>query len=62
MAFFKNFLKPKWQHDNPDIRRQAMTDLVSTEQLLTFIQQEPEPELRQLAVERINDQNTLGEL
>lgn len=62
MAFFKNFLKPKWQHDNPDIRRQAMTDLVSTEQLLTFIQQESEPELRQLAVERINDQNTLDEL
>jgi len=62
MAFFKNFLKPKWQHDNPDIRRQAMTDLVSTEQLLTFIQQEPEPELRQLAVERINDQSTLDEL
>lgn len=62
MAFFKNFLKPKWQHDNPDIRRQAMADLVSTEQLLTFIQQEPEPELRQLAVERINDQATLDEL
>ena len=62
MAFFKNFLKPKWQHENPDIRREAIADLDSTEQLLTFIKQEPLAELRKLAVERIKDEKTLDEL
>ena len=62
MAFFKNFLKPKWQHENPDVRREAIADLDSTEQLLTFIQQESEAELRKLAVERISDEKTLDEL
>ncbi len=62
MAFFKKFLKPKWQHENPEIRRQALADLDSTEQLLTFLQQESDSELRILAVKRITDPDTLESL
>lgn len=62
MEFIKKFLKPKWQHNNPDIRRQALADLTTVEQLTTFIAAETEAELRVLAVSRIADHSVLEDL
>jgi DNA repair protein SbcC/Rad50 len=62
MEFIKKFLKPKWQHANPDVRRQALTELNSVEQLLTFIAAESVADLRRAAVERIRDEQTLENL
>ena len=62
MEFIKKFLKPKWQHANPDVRRQALSELNSVEQLLTFITAETVVELRKIAVTRIRDEATLESL
>ena len=62
MEFIKKFLKPKWQHANPDVRRQALSELNSVEQLLTFIAAETVADLRRAAVVRIRDEATLENL
>jgi hypothetical protein len=61
MSLFKKFLKPKWQHANPDVRRQALAEMAA-EQLTNFIDTEPEAELRKAAVIRIRDEALLESL
>lgn len=51
------FLKPKWQHANPEIRKQALEELAATDpaKLRTLAHQDPAPEVRRAALERLND-------
>ncbi|WP_419813468.1 DUF349 domain-containing protein [Bacterioplanoides sp.] len=62
MALLSKFFKPKWQHANPDVRRQAITDLKTDEQRITFIQAESVAELRQLAVAQVQSEQELEKL
>lgn len=62
MALLARFFKPKWQHENPDIRRQALSGLTHTEQLLSFIDREMLTELRQQAVQQLQAADALETL
>ncbi|KZZ42039.1 hypothetical protein A3759_14500 [Thalassolituus sp. HI0120] len=62
MALFSKYFKPKWQHDNPEVRRKAIADLKPGEQLLSYIDSETVAELRQLAIARISDEQELDKL
>ncbi|WP_221798191.1 DUF349 domain-containing protein [Oceanobacter mangrovi] len=64
MSLLKKFLKPgkpKWQHDDPAVRKQALADLPH-EQILQFIDIEPSAELRLQAVQRLSDEAVLEKL
>ena len=61
--FFKpELFKPKWQHDNPEVRRKAIADLKPGEQLLNYIDTETVAELRQIAIARITNDQELEKL
>lgn len=62
MALLSTFFKPKWQHDNPDIRRQAIAGLTDTQELLSIIDNEKLDELRQSAIRQIKDEQILERL
>ncbi|CAK0780766.1 putative DUF349 domain-containing protein [Gammaproteobacteria bacterium] len=52
----KNLFKPRWQHSNPRVRRQALEELASDHEVLTQIaRRDPDPALRILAIERLTD-------
>ena len=58
MKLFQNFFAPKWKNKNPDIRKQALIGLNRDDNQSVFLEianQDDTPELRQLAVKRIND-------
>ena len=50
MALLKKFFKPKWQHDNPEVRRQALSELQDEQTLLTFIERESQVDLTNFLV------------
>ncbi len=53
---FKNLFKPRWQHSNPQIRRQALDELTDDYGVLTeIVRRDPDPELRILAIGRHTD-------
>ncbi len=67
MALFKKFFRPKvriekWQDANPEVRQQALQDLKSPDQLITFVNNESLAELRQLAIARIDQHSALEQL
>ncbi|MEA2080712.1 MAG: DUF349 domain-containing protein, partial [Pseudomonadota bacterium] len=51
------FFKPKWQHRDPEVRRQAVQTLTSDDaDILTRIAREDEaPAVRRLALRRLDD-------
>jgi len=51
------FFKPKWQHRNPAIRRQAVQALTSDDEptLIIIAREDETPAIRRLALQRIND-------
>lgn len=52
----KNFFKPRWQHSNPQIRRQALAELTDDHEVLIQIAcQDTDLELRKLAIDRITN-------
>ena len=58
MRFFK--LKPKWQNTSPAVRQQAIQDLDAEDQVLRQLAQEDQdPDVRQRALEKINDLSLL---
>lgn len=61
---FKQLFKPKWQHANPEVRKQALENMDASELdiLREVATQDSEPRLRCLAVRKINDLETLKEL
>jgi len=58
------FIKPKWQHRDPEVRRQAIKTLKSDEsEILTQIAREDESlAIRQLALRRLDDLDLLHKL
>ncbi len=64
MSLFAKFLKPgkpKWQHDDPAVRKQALAEL-PLEQIPEFLNTEPTAELRAVAVVRLTDEAVLEKL
>jgi DNA repair protein SbcC/Rad50 len=60
----KAFFKPKWQHDKPEVRKEAIAALPASEVaiLREIACSDPEANLRCEAVRRINDMDTLVDL
>jgi hypothetical protein len=57
------FLKPKWQHTDPETRKQALQDLEPTDPTLTELaRQDADPAIRRAALERLDDLDLLQTL
>ena len=54
-----NFFKPRWQHADAQVRRQALDGLDDLEALGQIARQDPEPELRMRALERLADPSVM---
>lgn len=54
-----NFIKPKWQHSNPDIRLSAIEELDDTAILHEIAQNDTAAEVREAALKKINDLTVL---
>ena len=55
------FLKPKWQHADPETRKQALRELENTDPTLhELARQDPDPTVRRAALERLDDLDLLG--
>lgn len=55
------FLKPKWQHADPETRKQALRELENTNPTLhELARQDPDPTVRRTALERLDDLDLLG--
>ena len=61
----KRFLRPKWKHANPEIRKQSIAKLDSKHKdytsILKLLAQDPSPEVAHLAISKILDLQTLHE-
>jgi hypothetical protein len=56
MALLDRFFKPKWQHPNPQVRKQALQTLDAKDPVLLQLAREDEdPGLRRAALGRLND-------
>ncbi|MFO1371244.1 MAG: DUF349 domain-containing protein [Candidatus Competibacteraceae bacterium] len=54
------FLKPKWQHHDPEARKQSLQELESTDpKLIALAQHDAEPAIRRAALERLSDLDLL---
>ena len=54
------FLKPKWQHADPETRKQALRALENTDPTLRELaRQDPDPTVRRAALERLGDLDLL---
>ena len=62
----KRFLTPKWQHSNPEKRKQALLKLDNKHSdyadILRQLARDPNTEIAQLAISRMHNLQTLGEL
>ena len=57
------FLKPKWQHTDPDTRKQAVRELDNTNPTLhELARQDPDPTVRRAALERLGDLDLLSRI
>ncbi|MCB1776866.1 MAG: DUF349 domain-containing protein, partial [Candidatus Competibacteraceae bacterium] len=57
------FLKPKWQHTNPETRKQALQGMEPTNPTLTELaRQDADPAIRRAALERLDDLDLLQTL
>ena len=55
------FLKPKWQHADPETRKQALRELENTDPTLRELaRQDPDPSVRRAGLERLGDLDLLG--
>lgn len=58
-----HLFKPKWQHPNPTVRRQAVASLSAGHEALTKVATEDQsPDVRIVALSKIQDLNFLGSL
>ena len=58
MSFLSNLFKPKWQHSDPAVRKQALLALTpesGSDNLRQMASADSSPEIRQLALKRLND-------
>lgn len=55
------FLKPKWQHADPETRKQALREMENTDPTLRELaRQDPDSTVRRAALERLGDLDLLG--
>ena len=62
MSPLRSLFKPRWQHKNPEVRKKAISQLTDRQQLVDILYKDPEPDLKSLALARIEDSNTLDGL
>ena len=62
MSLFDSFTVPKWQHSDPQVRKQAIEQLVDEEVLLELVKSDPAATVQSAALSRINNPATLDAL
>ena len=62
MTLLDSFSKPGWQHRKPEVRKAAIDSLDDEEILLGLVRNDPEQEIRSLALAKIAGSDTLDEL
>ena len=63
MTFLDRLFKPKWQHTNAEIRKQALDSLSINDPLLSKLaRDDPDPGLRRSALARISDLQVLQDI
>jgi exonuclease SbcC len=55
MTLFDSFNKPSWQHRNPENRKSAIEDIADIEVLVQLVREDPDGEVRSLALTSISD-------
>jgi exonuclease SbcC len=59
---FDSFNKPGWEHPKPEVRKSAIDELDDVALLIGLVHDDPEPEIRALALTRISDSDELDKL
>jgi len=62
MSLFDSIKGPKWQHGNPEVRREAIEQLDDQQQLLELATSDPDPAVQAAALSRITDPDILDGL
>lgn len=62
MSLFDAFTQPKWQHKNPEIRKQAISELDDQAVLLELVCTDPEHSVQMAALARVDQAELLDEL
>lgn len=62
MSLFDAFTQPKWQHKNPEIRKQAISELDDQAVLAELVCSDPEHSVQTAALARIDQAKLLDEL
>ncbi len=62
MSLFDSLRLPKWQHENPDVRRQAISELDDQNILIELVNTDPDPDVQSAALSRIQDPSVLEAL
>ena len=62
MSLFDSLTGPKWQHSDPQVRKDAIEQLDDPDILLGLVASDPEPTVQAAALARISDADTLDRL
>jgi len=62
MNFYKKFLKPKWQHRNPNVRQLALDNLNDPAILNEMAQKDESADVRRAAIKKVNDLGVLKQI
>jgi hypothetical protein len=62
MSLLDPFTKPRWQHDKPNVRREAVAELEDPEILRRIVLEDPDESVRASALDRIGDGESLDRL
>jgi DNA repair protein SbcC/Rad50 len=58
---FQDFFVPKWQHSNPEVRKNAVAKLTDTKLLKQIAKLDAEPMVRETALAQLTEQVHLSE-
>ncbi len=62
MTIFDSFGKPSWQHRDPEVRRSAVDGIEDESVLVSLVKEDPDEEVRSLALARISNGEILESL
>ncbi len=62
MSLFDSFTGPRWQHSNPQVRKEAIAQLQDQEVLLELVKTDPDPSVQAAALCRISSPEVLDAL
>ena len=62
MSILDPFTKPKWQHDDPEVREAAIGEIDDPAVLVEMVREDPEPQVQAAALTRISQPEILDEL